>query len=71
MAPHLTKEQIARCRQRILDPAELLALDEHVIGCAECQRRLRENVEWVPRARALRANLSSATVVQTEHLRAE
>ena len=71
MTPHLTKEQIARCRQRILDPAELLAVDEHVMGCAECQRRLRENVEWLPRARALRANLSSATVVQTEHLRAE
>ncbi len=43
-------------------------MDEHVIRCAECQRRLRENVEWLPCARALRANLSSATVVETEHL---
>lgn len=71
MTSHLTEEQIARCRQRILDPAELLVVDKHVMGCAECQRRLRESVEWLPRARALRANLSSATVVDDEHLRAE
>jgi len=71
MTSHLTDEQIARCHQRILDPAELLAVDKHVMGCAECQRRLRENVEWLPRARALRANLSFAAVVDTEHLRAE
>lgn len=71
MTPHLTEEQIARCRQRILDPAELLALDEHVTACAGCRRRLREDVEWLPPARALQANLSSAAVVDDEHLPVE
>jgi anti-sigma factor RsiW len=38
--PHLSDSQIDALRRRALTPAELLALDDHLVGCAECRSRL-------------------------------
>ena len=37
---HLSDSQIDALRRRALTPAELLALDDHLVGCVECRSRL-------------------------------
>jgi len=38
---HLSAELLAAYRQRRLEPAELLALDDHVSACPACREMLR------------------------------
>src|SRR5947207_15920081 len=39
-AAHLTEEQVERFQHRTLEPAELLDVDRHLAGCADCRNLL-------------------------------
>jgi hypothetical protein len=56
---HLTDQQIAQYRQRILPTADLLDADDHLADCRQCRERLQENVP--DRIRTLEANLRAAS----------
>jgi hypothetical protein len=42
VADHLSAELLEGYRRRHLEPAQLLALDDHVMTCAVCREILRE-----------------------------
>src|SRR4051812_34189898 len=42
MSTHLSQHQIEGYRRRVLPPAELLAVDDHIAGCPDCRLRLAE-----------------------------
>ena len=54
---HLTDSELAGYRERTLAAAELLRVDEHLTGCAECRDRIFESGFAVAQARALRSEL--------------
>ncbi len=54
---HLTDEQLSRYADRSLDPAALLAADDHLSACEVCRDRLL-GARQAARIRDLRANLS-------------
>ena len=60
MSEHLTNRQIEGYRQRTLEPAELLALDDHLAECAACRRQMREATGARSTVLALQANLHDA-----------
>ncbi len=39
-SPHLTEEALRKYRERVLPPLELLAVDDHLAGCADCRAQL-------------------------------
>ena len=56
---HLTDEQIARYRGRMLAPADLLDADDHLAGCVACRHRLARAHHWTAEAEHLRTKLSA------------
>ncbi len=42
MTSHLSSRQVEGYRQRSLSPRELLAVDDHLAGCADCRLRVAE-----------------------------
>jgi anti-sigma factor RsiW len=42
MTEHLSAQLIERYRRRTLSPAELIAADDHLVGCEACQHQLYE-----------------------------
>lgn len=60
MSLHLTTQQLEAYRRRTLEPAELLALDDHLAECAACRRRLREVIPARAALLALQTNLENA-----------
>jgi anti-sigma factor RsiW len=54
---HLSADLLEVYRQRRLEPAQLLALDDHLASCSECRERLREITPTYDALLSLRANL--------------
>jgi anti-sigma factor RsiW len=67
VSEHLSQLQIERYRQRRLSPSELLALDDHLTGCAACQRLLREMKPVEEAISALRSNLQTTPLAASDH----
>ena len=57
-AEHLTDEQFARFRNRTLEPAELLDVDQHLAVCGVCSERLWREMAAPGQVSALRDLLS-------------
>ncbi len=68
MSEHLTQLQIEHYCQRRLSPSALLALDDHLAGCAFCRRRLREIKPMEETIGALRTNLEAVQLTASDHL---
>ncbi|HXG66859.1 MAG TPA: zf-HC2 domain-containing protein, partial [Blastocatellia bacterium] len=74
VSDHLSTQLLERYRRRRLEPAELLALDDHLATCAVCRERLRgekpapEKVNSFDALLALRASLQAANQAAPEHL---
>jgi hypothetical protein len=68
VSEHLSQPQIERYRQRRLKPPELLAIDDHLAGCADCRRLLREVKPVEEAISALRSNLQTIPVAAPGHL---
>lgn len=60
MAEHLSAQLLEGYRKRHLEPAQLLALDDHVMTCAECRQILRESKPRREALISLRESLESA-----------
>jgi hypothetical protein len=58
-ADHLSTELIQNYRQRQLEPAQLLALDDHVMACPACREMLREITPSRDALISLRASLET------------
>ena len=57
LANHLSADLLEGYRQRRLEPAQLLALDDHLATCSECRESLREITPMHDALLSLRANL--------------
>lgn len=68
MSDHLSTQLLERYRQRRLEAAELLALDDHLATCAACRERLREMKPRSVALSALRASLQAADQTAPAHL---
>ena len=60
VSEHLTTQQLEGYRRRTLEPAELLALGDHLMLCAACRRQLREAIPARETILALQTNLRNA-----------
>jgi len=60
LADHLSAEWVAAYRQRRLEPAQLLAADEHVAACPACLEALRGSVPRRGALLSLRTSLGTA-----------
>src|SRR5690242_14386097 len=67
LAEDLIAELLAGYRQRRLEPAQLLALDDHLAICGGCRKMLRGLMPMRDALASLRANLETAQPVG-EHL---
>src|SRR5947209_7725704 len=67
MTNHLSPQQVAQYQQRILPPAERLAVSDHLEACAECRERLRRSQAATVAVAALQADLQSA-LTEEDHL---
>jgi hypothetical protein len=68
---HISEEAMAGYRARKLTPAALLAVQEHVGGCAHCRRRLDRAMNVDAAVRNLRQEFTTdnaATEAEPEHL---
>jgi anti-sigma factor RsiW len=61
---HLSPELLAAYRERRLEPAQLLALDDHVIACPACREMLREIKPRHDALASLRASLETAATTE-------
>lgn len=59
MTAHLSKDQIAKYRERSLASAELLDISEHLAGCEECRARIAAPLELASSVRILKAGLQA------------
>lgn len=66
VADHLSAELLEDYRLRRLEPAQLLALDDHVTVCSACREKL-QTIPVLKAAISLRENLESPQSVD-EHL---
>jgi hypothetical protein len=68
VSEHLSVQLFERYRQRRLEPAELLALDDHLATCAACREQLRAMKPSRAALLRLRANLQTAAQTAPDHL---
>lgn len=68
MADHLSQSELERYRQYWLAPAELLALDDHLLACATCRRQLRQSQPSQSALRTLQSSLQTIVQPATDHL---
>jgi hypothetical protein len=59
VSEHLTTRQLEDYQQRAPEPAELLALDDHLAECATCRRQLRQISQPRPALLALQESLQT------------
>ena len=45
MMPHLTDKQVTQFRERLLSPAELLQVGDHIAQCPQCRGRVADEVD--------------------------
>src|SRR5262249_38272273 len=64
---HLTADQMARYARRTLAPTDLLATDDHLVGCVECRSRMVDEEGLQDSIRALERDIASAGP-DVEHL---
>jgi anti-sigma factor RsiW len=67
LAHHLSEKMLERFRQRRLAPAELLAIDDHVMTCQACRERLYGSAVRRDALASLQASLRQARTT-TDHL---
>ncbi|MBI2833356.1 MAG: zf-HC2 domain-containing protein [Acidobacteria bacterium] len=65
--PHVTSEQAARYHDRKLEPAELVALDDHLVACPACREQLVSAADFDRAVSELRADLSTTLQVPLTH----
>jgi hypothetical protein len=68
VSEHLVEKVIERYRQRQLEPSELLALDEHLMGCAACRRQMRAALILPAVPSRLQAEFASMARDENDHL---
>ena len=68
MSDHLSTQLLERYRGRRLEPAELLALDDHLATCAACRERWREMRPGREALLSLRASLRATNQAAPAHL---
>lgn len=68
MSDHLSTQLLERYDRRRLEAAELLALDDHLTGCAACRERLRQMKSGDVALLALRASVQTAEGPASNHL---
>lgn len=66
MNEHLTSRLIESYHRRVLDPSELIALDEHLAACSACRRELNAVGQANDKFVSLRKSLASESI--SEHL---
>jgi len=66
---HLSAELFAGWRRRNLEPAQLLALDDHVMACFVCRKTLRATTRTLGALMSLQASLENPYAAD-EHLAA-
>jgi hypothetical protein len=65
---HLSSETVQHYRKRMMPPAELLAVDDHLATCEACRGRVAEGERVADMFAALRSNMSSGASSRPEHL---
>lgn len=69
MSEHLSEQSFERYRLRKMSPAELLAADDHLVGCAGCRQRASEAGPTAAALLSLRASLQAeAPSIETDHV---
>jgi hypothetical protein len=67
MTGHLTSQQVTAYRSGVSEPEELLRLDDHLAGCADCRSLLAQTGDDADGAiRMLRLDLSSAHLTESQ-----
>jgi hypothetical protein len=52
---HITDHDLERYHLRMVEEPELTALEEHLLGCADCAGRAEQSANWVDAIRAAAA----------------
>jgi predicted anti-sigma-YlaC factor YlaD len=68
MSEHLSGEQIESYRQRMLSPAELLAVDAHIASCEACRSQLARAEQLAQTFAFLRTDLRAEARAEPLHL---
>jgi anti-sigma factor RsiW len=69
MSEHFSEQLIERYRRRVLPPAELLDVDDHMAACELCRRRLGDEPRERAAARSVRADLSAPGMTHLDYER--
>lgn len=67
MTEHLSATSIDRYRQQLMSPAELLDVDDHLVACETCCRKLRDARRLPDAFASVRQNLKGAVEAKLEH----